>query len=156
MNQKNILKNIIAKQGTATEFDPITDAEIDEMFGTAAGTGTDAQDYVIEYVNNQNDGYTKWASGKLECWKRVSTSVDITSSWGSLYYGSVSSISYPVAFMYNPTVNITAQVANGGGWLVPNYDNYSASGTGTLYFYRPTSQSNTAVTINISCIGRWK
>lgn len=142
MNIKNLIKNVytlLLQKINALEY----------SFGLI-------QDYVIETQNNQNDGYTKWASGKLECWKRVSSSVNITSAWGSFYYGSVSSISYPVSFLYNPTVNITAQVANGGGWLVPNYDNYSTSGTGTLYFYRPTSQSNTSVTINIYCVGRWK
>lgn len=142
MNIKNLIKNVytlLLQKINALEY----------SFGLI-------QDYVIETQNNQNDGYTKWASGKLECWKRVSAYVDITSTWGSFYYGSVSSISYPVTFLNNPTVNITAQVNNGGGWLVPDYGNYSASGTGTLYFYRPSSQKNTAVTINIYCIGRWK
>lgn len=115
----------------------------------------DPMDYVTEISNNTNDGYVKWASGKMECWKRSSTSVNVTTGWGSVYYGTISSISYPVEFISYPIVNITAQVA-GGGMVAPEYTNYSVSGTGTIYIIKPSSTSGTNVTINIHCVGRWK
>lgn len=108
MNIKNILKNIIAKQGTATEFDPITDEEIDEMFGTAAGTGTDAQDYVIEHGTDGIWTYRKWASGIAECWGINTVTSVITTQWGSIYQTTNNNIggdAYPTGlFMSAPDV----------------------------------------------------
>lgn len=118
-------------------------------------SGTGGVDYVVEYVNNENNGYTKWASGKMECWKRVPTSCTVSTGWGSSYYGTIASITYPVTFISYPIVNITAQVA-GGGMVAPEWSNYSTSSTGSIYIVRPASGSNINVTINIYCVGRWK
>lgn len=114
-------------------------------------------DYVVEYQANQGDGYTKWASGKMECWKRVNVSANITNGMsGNLYYGTISAISYPQTFLYYPTVTITAQVANGYGWMVPAYDNYAVGNTGTLYVYYSASKSNVSITANVYATGQWK
>lgn len=164
MNQKNILKNIIAKQGTATEFDPITDAEIDEMFGTAAGTGTNAQDYVIEhYQNGGTEGYTKWASGKCEVWKRIRKKLSSTIQWTSMYYGKYSdnSITYTMTgftgFVGYPMVQLTLQCVSGNIMaLVGDYSTYSSTGIGTYYVYSADSRQNVDSTINVYAVGRWK
>ena len=115
-------------------------------------------DYIVEQnVGDETGGYTKWNSGKLEIWKRVTVNVNVTSGMsGGFYYGTISAISYPVEFSHYPAVNITAQVQYGYGWLVPSYDNYSTSNTGTLYIYYVASKSNVAVTLNVSAVGRWK
>lgn len=153
-----IFKNIIKKIKANVNVERITEEQIDDMFGSASGTGTNAQDYVIEHVNNPSSGYTKWASGKLEVWKRVSPCVvNITSPMsGGMYYGTISAIEYPITFSTYPTVNITAQVTGGYGWLIPTYDNYSTSNTGTLYVYYVESKSNVNTTINIYAVGKWK
>lgn len=115
----------------------------------------DPMDYVVECSNSENSGYTKWASGKMECWKRVPTSCTVSTGWGSSYYGTIASINYPVTFISYPIVNISAQVA-GGGMVAPEWSNYSTSSTGSIYIVRPASGSNINVTINIYCVGRWK
>ena len=116
------------------------------------------EDYIVECVNNQNNGYTKWASGKLECWLRTNIKVNSTTAWvNPIYYGSISGVNYPTnEFLYYPTVNITAQAASGYVWAVPNYSDYSLTSTGTIYFYSVGSRSNVDVTLNIHCVGAWK
>lgn len=115
-------------------------------------------DYIVKCVNNQNDGYTKWASGKLECWLRINIKVNSTTAWvNPIYYGSISGVNYPTnEFIYYPIVNITAQAASGYVWLAPNYRDYSLTSTGTLYFYSVGSRSNVDVTLNIHCVGKWQ
>lgn len=122
-------------------------------------------DYVIDTDGNLSsglNGYTKWASGKLEIWLRKTiTGVNINSAYGSLYYGSISAISYQLTpsapvFVQYPVVNITVQGPAGIGIAVPNYDNYSVSDTGTIYLYNAASVTNISVTVNIYAVGRWK
>ena len=121
-------------------------------------------DYVVAQGLNLNgglNGYTKWNSGKLEVWQRITTTVNITSTYGNLYYGSITGYDYQLtpsvpAFIEYPTVTITAQGAAGKAIVAPNYDNYSATNTGTIYVYNPASSANTSVTINIHAVGRWK
>ncbi len=135
-----MLKNIVAKQGTATEFDPITDAEIDEMFGTAAGTGTNAQDYVIEHgtstVGTTAWTYRKWASGLVECWGDKSVSITINQKWGSLYYGEVSASTYPFTFKTLPLLMMYFNT--GSSWSTGCYDSTTTK-TGHFYTMRPES-----------------
>ena len=97
-------------------------------------------------------------------WYQYTTTVDITTAWGSLYYGTVQPISittdmgfnadtldplYPV--LWYPSVGVQV----GGAWYVPDYDGTSSQ-TPTIYFYRPSSSPNRPVTINYLAIGRWK
>ena len=57
-----LLKNIIHKIDQAVNVEEITNPEIDYLFGTASGTGTNAQD---------GTNYIKYASGRLVCWGSV-------------------------------------------------------------------------------------
>ena len=135
-----MLKNLASKGGTATEFDPITDAEIDEMFGTAAGTGTNAQDYVIEHgtstVGTTAWTYRKWASGLVECWGDKSVSITINQKWGSLYYGEVSASTYPFTFKTLPLLMMYFNT--GSSWCTGCYDSTTTK-TGHFYTMRPES-----------------
>lgn len=113
-------------------------------------------------LNSENNGYTMWASGKLEIWlRRTITGVNINSPYGSMYYGSISAISYQLTpssptFVQYPVVNITVQGPAGIGIAVPNYDNYSITDTGTIYLYNPASVTNKSITVNVYAVGRWK
>ena len=120
-------------------------------------------DYVIAsyLASDATGGYTQWNSGKLEEWRRITTSVNITSSYNGLYYGSLEGYDYrphPTApiFISYPVVNITVQAHGGMGIVAPNYDNYTVTNTGTIYIYNAASSSNTSVTVNIYAVGKWK
>lgn len=163
MNIKNILKNIIEKQGTATEFNPITDTEIDEMFGTAAGTGTDAQDYVVEHGTDGIWTYRKWASGIAECWGKYNwTSVNITNTWGSMYTGTPSpaTIDFPTGLFVDAPICRYCPDSNGANyWLATNF---SSTGVATkdhtqaIQPVRPTSATNCSVIATFHAKGTWK
>lgn len=114
-------------------------------------------DYVVAQSVSASSGYTKWNSGKMECWKRVTGTVNATTAWGSCYYGTISSQSFPASFLTNniPTVILTIQSKDGGLWINPN-NNPSVSATGTIYVTRPGSLSSISYILNIYAVGKWK
>ena len=157
MNQKNILKNIIAKQGTATEVDTITDAEIDEMFGTAAGTSTNAQDYVIEHGTSGNWRYKKFSSGQSEAWYTGTVSISTNTAWGSMYFsGDPTQISIPTGiFNSRPTVNIN--VGNNSYMLGASTLTGTSANNVSFYIYNSRQIStNFTIYVDIHCSGTWK
>lgn len=130
------------------------DGKIEEVnIGSLLGV-----DYVVEQVKNGSNGYTKWNSGKLEVWQRVTKTINVTTGMsGGMFYGTISPIAYQVQFEVDyPILNVTAQTEKGYGWLVPSYDNYSRANTGTLYIYHSASRTDVKVTLNIYAVGRWK
>lgn len=110
-----------------------------------------------DFVIASGEGWRAWKSGVLECWKRVTGTVDIQTAWGQLFYGEQSAVSYPsmgnYTFISVPTVHISGQAYNGGAWIVPGTP--TTTGTGVLYWLRPT-KSSVSITTNIYAVGRWK
>lgn len=137
----------------AIDNKPITNEEIDEMFGAASGTGTNAQDYVIEHGTSGIWTYRKWASGIAECWGTTTFTGTTNQSWGSnIKYTTVPSVNYPFTF-----VAITGKTTifdSGGAWSTGCYDQTN-SATGDFYVCRPDSNSVSGrVYYNIK--GLWK
>lgn len=151
--------NVLADNYTKLELGT-KKAGITDTIKSLSGSGTTATptDYVIQQGTSNGWTYRKWASGKYECWLRDSSrKATINQSWGSFYYGTLSAWNYPITFVGDyPVVNITIQANNGGAWAVPNYNDYSFTGTGTIYLYRPSQVTNMALTVNIYAFGRWK
>ena len=143
--------NYISAQGELTQDKAL--APINSV-ATIQATMDSMEDYVI----GSGDGWRAWKSGILECWKRVTATVDIQTAWGQLNYGEKSAISYPsmgnYTFVSVPMVTITGQATNGGGWLVPGIP--TTTGTGVLYWLRPTKITGMAIVTNIYAVGRWK
>lgn len=139
MKLYTILKNII------TRAKAYTDTKFDQM-----------ADYIVEAVNNENSGYTKWASGKLECWKRVSMTINATTKWSNIYYGTTSGVDYPHAFSSLPVVNVTVQAHSGNVWMAQENMGQSMTNTNGFYVYSAVSQSNLSCTFNIQAVGKWK
>ena len=132
----------------------ITAVNVGDMVSTRFNT---IKDYVVEQSNGATKGYTKWNSGKLEVWERVNKTIAVTSAMsGNLKYGTLGTVTYQVPFVDYPILSATLQTQNGYGWLVPTYDNYSKTSTGTMYIYHSASQSSVKCTINIYAVGRWK
>ena len=124
---------------------------------------SDTADYIVECYNGTNEGYTKWASGKCEIWKRITKSLSATVTWSSIKYGTYTdgSITYTMTgftgFISNPTVFLSVQAASGNIiGIVGDNGTQSTTGIGTYYVYSPVSQSNINCTINVRAIGRWK
>ena len=117
----------------------------------------DPMDYITEFGTDGDWTYRKWKSGIMECWIRKGyPSVACSSSWGQMKYGTLLSgdgLTYPQGgFNAYPTVEWTAQLKAGSGWVAPNYDNYSTTKTGGAYIYSPASGTYD-VTLNIYAKG---
>lgn len=97
--------------------------------------------------------YRLWNSGKLELWKTISTTVNISTAWSSIYYGEIASIDFGTAFSSIPTIQMTGEVANGGGWCVLDNANRTIRATGKIWVLRPTTNSNTSVRLNFYVCG---
>lgn len=113
-----ILMNILEKLEQSINVERITDNEIDTLFGSASGTGTDAQDYVVEHAIgvNASDGtrwnYIKWASGALEMWgyrSNVSATNYVTVVSGQ-WWGYHIDVKFPFELTANPIVIAQMQV----------------------------------------------
>ena len=111
------------------------------------------KDFVTEYGTSGNWTYRKWHSGIKECWYRETKSSVGFSSWGVGYSTAQMTVAnYPVTFTAYPSVQMTAQVAGGAGWILPNHSDYSLSNPGSLYVASLTSGSRD-LTINIYAKG---
>ena len=98
--------------------------------------------------------YRKWNSGIAECWGRHSVTVDIDTAWSPLYYGQVSAIDFPFAFVGSPNCQVSIE-ANGAIWLTCNV-RASNEQTPSLMLYRPSSITGHPCDIIYYAIGKWK
>ena len=118
-----LLKNIIHKIDQSINVEEITNPEIDALFGSASGTGTDAQDYIVEHAVSYpaSDGtlwtYFKYASGLVTMWgyKSVANHTPYnTVAFSSTVngYGHQESLQYPFTLTGIPMVLPDAAVAD--------------------------------------------
>ena len=105
-----LLRNLADKIDTSVNMERITNSEIDAMFGSASGTSTNAQDYVVEHgTTTASDGstwiYKKWASGIAECWGSKKYNINQYTTIGSSYgmwWGYKVDVYYPFTFVEPP------------------------------------------------------
>ena len=117
-------------------------------------------DYIVEQGTKDNWIYRKWNSGIMECWRRLQITTNVSTAWGSLYTsGAISStnLTYPVAFIELPILNVNLMPFGSGGTLMVSGNAYgSATTTGALEIARGTTVSNAQYLINYQAVGRWK
>lgn len=128
--------------------------------------GRTVVDFVIEQGTESmgTDGtwiWSKWASGKAECYGvRNYGDITVSTAWGTLYYSAVFSQPFPGGlFDSAPTyVNVNfAHAANATGqvWKVGGND-LTATETGKFQIVRATSYTLEQVHISFYAIGKWK
>ena len=116
--------------------------------------GNQLKDFVVAEGTSNGWDYRVWYSGKKECWYRETKPSVAFNAWGSGYETAEQTVpNYPFTFDAYPNVQMTAQVANGGGWVLPNYTNYSVNNCGSYYVGSLASGSKT-FTINIYASGK--
>lgn len=116
--------------------------------------GDELKDFVIEEGTSNGWDYRVWYSGKKECWYRESKQSVAFNAWGSGYSTAEQTVpNYPFTFDAYPNVQMTAQVENGGGWVLPNYTNYSVNNCGS-YYVGSLSSGSKDFTINVYAIGK--
>ena len=107
--------------------------------------------------------------GTLITYRKATGNLDITTAWGSWYYGTISG-NYSLApssggspdFYAEPIVQVTAFASNTRGFILGNYTTNAPSvisskwAINNVTLLRPTSQTGVNYAIEIVAIGRWK
>ena len=106
--------------------------------------------------------YRKWASGRAECFGRVTKSTIFDTAFGSMYLSTprLNSSAYPITFTEAPMVMASAFIASG----LTVYSAYVCdtgvsltSNAPAVYAIRPSKKTDYIdVTYNIYAIGRWE
>lgn len=154
-----ILMNILEKLEQSINVERITDNEIDTLFGSASGTGTDAQDYVVEHGVDGIWYYEKWASGKATLFANLYEKVGTWTAWGSVYETALTRRAYPTNFFTEiPAVRVQP---NGRGEIAIMSIECSATAELTqtcgMWANRPVATDpNKNVGYSIEVVGRWK
>ena len=132
--------------------------DYDESLGgdlQVGGKKIDSDNLIYETGTSGNWTYIKYNNGISECWKNISGTVSVNTSWGTaLYYGTVSAETFPTD-LFIETPCITFQNVKGASLICMNSANASSSSTGDIQVVRTTS-INASYTISIRAIGKWK
>lgn len=110
---------------------------------------------IVESGSNANGNYIKYYDGTMICFKTLSDSVAMTSSWGSLYEGEMQLGNFAEEFIDIPEVFYSNVSSTGAMVEGRGSTQISKTSAGSIYLCRATSITNT-VKINVLAIGRWK
>ena len=134
-----------------------------QIWGTCYLNGEPIQS--VDYVVEQSDKYTKWASGKLEQWQIAHMSpLAITYQTGNVYVGNITFDNWEVPFAEPPTnfvYSVGPMITERNIWVggAAYIDNvFTTPGTtspGTVKIYSSWS-ADIYGDINIYAVGKWK
>ena len=115
-------------------------------------------DIVIEQGTSGKWEYRKWYSGKVECWGRIRATVNISTTWGAIYYGTVAAVDFPTGlFTEAPMCQVTPEY--GGtmqiAWSAVGGEATSIS-TPSIVFCRPNIAEAVSFDILYYAMGKWK
>ena len=120
----------------------------------------DGFDVIISQGTTDNWYWRKYANGTAECWRRVTQTVDITTEWGSIFYGNCEEVEFPFDFYSAPIV--TATVESGYALWLMSWTGTASAGTtlankpASLRVARPTAVTGASIIVAYHAIGRWK
>ena len=101
--------------------------------------------------------YRKWLNGIAECWGRRRALVNISTAWGSIYYGSVTAVDFPTElFADDPMCQVTPEFGGAmqaAWWTVSG--KASAASAPAVMFCRPLV-AEASFDILYYAIGNWK
>lgn len=117
-------------------------------------------DYIVEQGTKSSWLYRKWASGVMECWRRLQLTTNVSTAWGNLYTSgalSASNLTYPYAFTETPYLTVTLMPFGSGGLLMAPGNSYgSTTQTGTFEIARGSSGTSLQFLIAYHAVGKWK
>ena len=109
-----------------------------------------------DYVVEQGTNYTKWNSGKAECWGRgvmTPSSDDSTSIGGQTWYRNSLTETLPINFVAVDTVSATSITTVPWGVMVSAGFDVTSGNTVTIWLAR---YNTTATQVSWYLLGRWK
>ena len=119
--------------------------------------------FVADYVEGETGiwRWRKYSDGTAECWGRAKNAArDISTQFGSMYYGNCDEVTFPFSFYSAPVVNAT--VESGTALILMSWQGTDGNGTTTATkpasyrVMRPTTITGASFTIAYHAIGRWK
>ena len=115
-------------------------------------------DIVVEQGTSGIWEYRKWYSGKVECWGRSRATVNISTEWGAIYYGTVAAVDFPSGlFIDAPMCQVTPEY---GGTMQIAWNAVGGEATRTstpsIVFCRPNIAQGVSFDILYYAIGKWK
>lgn len=118
-------------------------------------------DYIVEVGETNGWIWRKWNSGLAECWKTITHNTALSTSWGSMYYGTTTPrMNYPFAFAVRPTEVVSLGASTYQGIIYPEKDGKGENSKLQCGCYNicRTSSITTATDfyINFHISGRWR
>jgi len=114
---------------------------------TAVGSG------IVELGTNSNGTYVKWGNGLMKVFVK-SSSITVNAAVGSLYYGTVGTISYPATFVSVIGITSNAIRATGSNLIWGSVIGYGLTGCGNFIALSDGNGSTAYITAEIT--GMWK
>jgi hypothetical protein len=100
--------------------------------------------------------YTKYADGSMDVTRRVTASVAIATTYGSLFYNSVAALTFPIPFVGNlPIVNLQACAGTVGAIWIGRPNLPTLGDTGIFMVIAPGSLTAANITFDLIAKGRW-
>lgn len=151
-------KTALNPQPSISAENKVTDSDMNEI-KSSVNDLYDEVDSIIDSGSNANGNYIKYSDGTMICYKNVTGTANISSSWGSGYYGgdgaSISLGNFAQTFTSTPIINVTAERTDGNYWI-GCIQNASSSSAGNIYLLRFSSNASNPYSLNIVAIGKWK
>ena len=145
--------NIVESPEIKVKTVPIFDwGENDFNFNVPVTVQGKSLDYIVEQGTSNGWHYTKWASGKAECWQWYEGTVNLSKNLNGAYYTDSITVQYPFTFTDN-VLNV-----NGGSHSHINWARAFAD-TATYAAFLVignTSQSNVGIAVHLHAVGTWK
>lgn len=111
-------------------------------------------DTFIEKGSNANGEYYKFPDGTMICTKQVTTTVNMTTAWGTMYEATNIPLGdFSHEFKYTPFV--FTQLYNSDGYI-EGVHNMSKTSFGTINVGGPTSRQSVYLIIGLFAFGKWK
>ena len=110
---------------------------------------------VVERGSNDNGSWIKYSDGTMICYKSTGEiNMNLTTSWGSLYEGTINLGNFPTEFIETPTISVTSF---GSGMLIEQGGiDASKTSWGNITGVRPQSVTGAKARFYLIAIGRWK
>lgn len=119
---------------------------------------TDGVDTVIEERSANGWYWRKFGNGTAECWTRVTQTVDVSTAWGSLFYGTCKVVTFPLTFAEVPTCNINAEysVAGNPSAMLASNGRTTTTQAPNVLLVRPSANTAVDCVVVYHAVGRWK
>jgi hypothetical protein len=129
------------------DLDAVNKAYVDER----------SEDYIVEQGTSGDWTYTKWNSGKAECYQTAIKYVCPSTPWGTgHYYEEIPSIPFPSGlFFAAPTITATIEDDGGNFLLTKKFSTFNETG-GFFVVSLVSFPSSTVAKLHLSAKGRWK